>query len=299
MRLKALHHRAVAAATVLSASLLAAECWSQEEHALKDIPYGVMSAEMVRIAYSGTENFKYAVSWTGGVKIGELHLKIHRAKDEGFEIDAYVTTEGTFMNSLYPVHDTHTTRVRGENRLPYFYEVYQEEGFSYTAHRLTTYDQEKGIVTYRKNDQPVREYRIEGGTHNEFSAFFASRLMAFTDGGAIIVPTFADKKRTEVVVKTLSRQVTKTKVMGDVRTVLVSPILKFKGLYDKRGDTVIWYTDDECRVPVQINSKVVVGSITAKLISYENPLCQKYTTIKNVSSTIEEKAGGAHNSPDP
>ncbi|WP_163336561.1 DUF3108 domain-containing protein [Desulfopila sp. IMCC35008] len=292
MRFKPIHLRAVATLTVLSACTLASECLSEESQNLKDIPYGVMSAEMVRIAYSGTEKLKYAISWTGGVKIGELHMEIHRDKDEGYELDAYVTTEGTFMNSIYPVHDTHTTRVRGDERLPYFYEVYQEEGYSYTAYRMTTYDQEKGVVKYRKNDQPVREFKIDGTSHNEFSAFFASRLMEFKDGGAIIVPAFADKKRAEVVVKTLSRQMTSQTVLGDVQTVLVSPILKFKGLYDKRGDTVIWYTDDECRVPVQINSKVVVGSITAKLVSYENPLCPRYTTTKSVSSKKEDEAGG-------
>lgn len=284
MKSKLFHLNAILGFALLSVGIITGECSGEEVKDIKDIPYGVMSDEMVRVAYSGTEKFRYAVSWTGGVKIGELHLEIHRAQEGGYELDAYVTTEGTFMNTIYPVHDTHTTRVRGEERLPYFYEVYQEEGYGYTAHRLTTYDQDKGVINYKKNDQPAREYKIEGTSHNEFSAFFASRLMEFKDGGAIIVPTFADKRRAEVVVKTVSRQLTEKTVLGNVQTVLVSPILKFKGLYDKRGDTVILYTDDECRVPVQINSKVVVGSITAKLIAYENPLCPRYITTKDVSS---------------
>jgi hypothetical protein len=267
----------------LSVGIVARNSSGEEGRELKDIPYGVMSQEKMQIAYSGTEKFKYAISWTGGVKIGELHLEIHRAKEGGHELDAYVSTEGTFMNTIYPVHDTHTTRVRGDERLPYYYEVWQEEGYGYEAHRMTSYDQEKLVVNYRKNDQPPIEYKIDGKTHNEFSAFFASRLMDFKDGGAVIVPTFADKRRTEVVVKTMSRQLTEKTIFGTVQTVLVSPILKFKGLYDKRGDTVIWYTDDECRVPVQINSKIVVGSITAKLISYENPLCVRYSMPRDVS----------------
>lgn len=237
---------------------------------------GVMDQEMVRIAYSGTEKLRYAVSWTGGVKIGELHLDIHPLPENGYELDALVTTEGSLMNSIYPVHDVHSTKVKGKQRLPFHYEVWQEEGYRYKAHRVTTYDQDNGLIRYRKNEQPVREFQVDGETHNEFSAFFASRLMGFPDNGALTVPTFADKKRVEVVVKTLSRPTLKKTVLGDVKTVLVSPILKFKGLYDKRGDTVIWYTDDECRVPVQINSKIAIGSITAKLLSYSNPLCTRY-----------------------
>ena len=52
--------------------------------------------------------------------------------------------------------------------------------------------------------------------------------------------------------------------------------MTFSGLYDKRGDTVIWYTDDRCRVPVKINSKILIGSLTAKLVSYRNPICAEY-----------------------
>jgi hypothetical protein len=64
-----------------------------------------------------------------------------------------------------------------------------------------------------------------------------------------------------------------------VDTVEVSPILKFKGLYDKRGDTTIWYTNDECRVPVKITSKLAIGSITSTLLSYDNPACSRYTQL--------------------
>ena len=47
-----------------------------------------------------------------------------------------------------------------------------------------------------------------------------------------------------------------------------------------RGDTVIWYTDDDCRVPVRINSKIIIGSLTAELTAYENPACTLYQTVK-------------------
>jgi len=55
--------------------------------------------------------------------------------------------------------------------------------------------------------------------------------------------------------------------------------MTFKGLYDKKGDTVIWYTDDECRVPVLINSKIVIGSLTATLAVYQNSACTLYDQV--------------------
>jgi hypothetical protein len=58
--------------------------------------------------------------------------------------------------------------------------------------------------------------------------------------------------------------------------VVVMPVMKFKGLYDKDGDTVIWLTDDACRVPVKINAKIAIGSLTATLDGYSNSACERY-----------------------
>lgn len=72
----------------------------------------------------------------------------------------------------------------------------------------------------------------------------------------------------------------KRTALGTVETIEIMPILTFEGLYDKKGDTVVWYSNDECRVPVKINSKIVLGSLTAKLVKYQNPNCELYPDIE-------------------
>ena len=66
-------------------------------------------------------------------------------------------------------------------------------------------------------------------------------------------------------------------LFGKVETIKLTPRMPFKGLYDKSGATVIWLSDDSCRIPVQVNTEIVVGSMTATLIAYENPFCAKYS----------------------
>ena len=89
------------------------------------------------------------------------------------------------------------------------------------------------------------------------------------------MPTFADKKLNEVKVDVKGREEIDSP-FGRVTTLVVQPLMKFKGLFDKDGDTVIWMTDDNCRVPVRINSKILIGSLTAELTSYSNPGCERY-----------------------
>lgn len=240
--------------------------------------YGIIDQNLLAIGYSGQENLVYDVSWTGGIKIGELHLQISALPDtdDAYEIRATVTTKNAAIDLIYPIKDVHVTRVRGPKRLPYYYEIWQKEGRNYQAHRVIEFNQETGEIKYTKNEKLDKVYQVEGETNNEFSSFFNSRLMDFPLGGGFIVPTFADERRVEVVVNAISLKHFDETLIGPVSTVEIMPIMNFKGLYDKKGDTTIWYTNDECRVPVVINSKIIIGSLTAELTAYDNPACARY-----------------------
>ncbi len=250
--------------------------------ALPAPPLGVIDPKLLPIGYSGKERLSYDISWTGGIKIGELHLEIHSIPEVegGYEIKAIVTTKNGALHLFYPIEDVHVTRVRGAKRLPYHYEIWQKEGYHYRAHRVIEYDQKNGLIRYMKNEKPADEYHVAGETNNEFSSFFNSRLMSFAIGRRFLVPTFADKKRVEVVVQTVAQEKLNKTLLGPVTTMEIMPVMTFRGLYDKRGDTVIWYTSDECRVPVRINSKIKIGSLTAELTAYDNPACTRYPAVK-------------------
>ncbi len=253
----------------------------------RTLPYGVIDPALLPIGYSGREVLQYDVSWTGGIKIGELRLEVNAlAEDEeSFEIRATVTTKNGAVDLIYPIKDLHVTRVRGPKRLPYHYEIWQKEGYSYRAHRVLEYNQEGGKIVYMKNNKLEGVFDIDGETNNEFSSFFNSRLMEFPLGGGFIVPTFADKKRVEVVVNAIAEKRFEKTLLGPVSTVEIMPVMTFKGLYDKRGDTVIWYTNDECRVPVMINSKIIIGSLTAELTAYDNPACRRYPAVARLKDS--------------
>lgn len=246
---------------------LAAQDVSSSLHIKKDV--------LARI-YSGSEVMHYSISWSGGIKIGDLELVVSRAENgDGFRIQARVSDYGMFR-LFYPVDDTFTTMVRGSLKLPYRYEVLQREGHGgRETRRLTLYDQQRFEVSYQKNNQPVKTFTLTGTAYNEFSSFFITRALKFLEQGNV-VPTFVDEKRHEVAVVMLGREKLDS-IFGKVDTVKVMPKMDFKGLYDKDGDTMFWLTDDACRIPVAINSKILIGSLTADLVEYTNPACPERT----------------------
>lgn len=235
---------------------------------------GIVRDRAMQTIFSAQEKMHFSISWTGGIKIGDLVLTLQEVDNDEFEIYVQVTDYGMFK-FFYPVDDLFVTLVRGAMKLPFQYGVLQREGRGSVTRRLTMYDQENLMVTYKKNDYPEEDFEIAEPVHNEFSSFYITRSMELNPGESFVVPTFADKKLNPVKVDVKGREDVDSP-FGRVKTVIVQPLMKFKGLFDKDGDTVIWMTDDNCRVPVKINSKILIGSLTAELTSYDNPACERY-----------------------
>lgn len=235
---------------------------------------------ILNVIFSGSEFLHYAVSWSGGVKIGDIYMTIQRekTKDDAFTISAKVKDYGP-LELFYPVDDAFTCFVSGPMKLPYRYEVQQKEGFGRRTSRLTLYDQVNRQVRYRKNLEAEQKFDIAGTVYNEFASFIITRALNLEQGRDIVVPTFADKKRQEVMVALLKKGKRRT-VFGEKSTLEVHPKMEFEGLYKKSGDTILWLTDDRCRVPVEIHSKIVIGSLVAELVEYANSACPELRRVK-------------------
>ncbi|CAK8711110.1 DUF3108 domain-containing protein [Candidatus Electronema aureum] len=230
-----------------------------------------LDQKALSVVYSGQETMHFSVSWSGGVKIGDLRLSLAPASSgSGHVITARVTDYGLFK-AIYPVDDTFVTYLSGSLKLPTHYEVQQIERGK-TVHRLTTYDQHKLEVIYRKENKPPEVYPMAGSVYNEFAAFFITRVLRMRMDPQQFIPAFVDKKRYLVPIKVFGRE-DKNSIFGVVNTVKVQPKMAFKGLYDKDGDTIFWLTNDACRVPVEIRSKILIGSLVAELVEYANPAC--------------------------
>lgn len=222
--------------------------------------------KLLKTAYTGEETLEYEISWLG-IKAGKLTIQREcvTQQEEQFTIRVTAKSAG-LLSAFYPIEDLFVTQVQGGERLPVRLDFWQKEG-KRQNYRMTTYDQEQFVISYKKNDQQPAVYTVSGPVHNEFSSFLAMRAMPMEVGKELVVPTFADKKRNEVKVSVLEKD-RKSSIFGKVDTIKVIPHLNFKGLYEKLGDPVIWLTDDEYRVPVRIKAKIVIGSFSAKLVNY-------------------------------
>lgn len=236
-------------------------------------PSLLLEPKALAAVYSGQETMRFSISWSGGIKIGDLRLSLAPAASGGGQvITARVTDYGIFR-AVYPVDDTFVTLISSPLKFPVRYEVRQIERGK-TVRRRTGYDQRTFTVSYRKQEQAPETFALAGPVYNEFSAFFITRALRLDLLTPQLVPVFADRKRHLVPVKVLGRE-RRNSLFGTAPMLKVQPKMAFKGLYDKEGDTVFWLTDDVCRIPVEIRSRILIGSLVAELTEYSNPACRR------------------------
>ncbi len=106
---------------------------------------------------------------------------------------------------------------------------------------------------------------ILDNTFDPLSSFFYVRTLKAEVGRSVYVDVLDSKKLWNVEVKVLRKERIDTS-LGSFDTIVIKPLLKSEGIFNKRGDMYIWLTDDKKRIPVKMQTKVAVGRVTATLV---------------------------------
>ena len=147
---------------------------------------------------------------------------------------------------------------------PRLYRERKHEGKTIT-NREARFDRQNLEVTtidHRNNNE--KKHVITRRTYDTLSSFFYFRTVSLQVGNSYYIDIYDCKRLWNTEVKVLRREELTT-ALGRFKTIVIQPLLKSEGIFARTGDLLIWLTDDERRIPVQMKSKVIVGSITATL----------------------------------
>lgn len=165
---------------------------------------------------------------------------------------------------IYRVEDRYLTFIDVETIAPWKFEQHVREG-SYRRDFTAEFDQVHNVAKTSEGTYPIPPY-----VHDIMSAFYYARTIDFAPlktGDLILLSNFYKDKAYDLAVKVLGRQQLEV-TAGTFNTVVVEPLVKEGGLFKSEGRIVIWLTDDERKIPVRVNTKVVVGSIDTELREY-------------------------------
>lgn len=108
-------------------------------------------------------------------------------------------------------------------------------------------------------------HKITKRTYDTLSSFFYFRTVALQVGTSSFIDIYDCKTLWSTEIQVLRRERIKTQ-LGTFNTIVIKPLLKSEGIFARTGDMHIWLTDDDRRIPVQMKSKVKIGSITVTLV---------------------------------
>jgi Protein of unknown function (DUF3108) len=212
-----------------------------------------------------SEKFLYDISWSG-IHVGQAMLE---ASNENGEIKIASRVRSAAVISLfYKVEDFSESSI--VNGAPAHFRIKQHEG-KYRSDKATIFDGEDGKITfYNYLNNKMEEHAIKKNLPwDVLSGFYYLRTMPLAAGQTVYVDVFDSGKFLRVAVNVVRKEKIEVRSVGAVDTVMVRLLLTSEGLFKSQGDVNIWLTDDDRRIPVRVQTKIPLGSVTAELSSME------------------------------
>jgi hypothetical protein len=212
------------------------------------------------------EKLVYDMTWTG-IKAGTATQEII---DEGDSIRIVsIARSADWISVFFPVEDRVESLLPKvpppQLGLPRDFRMKVREG-KHRRDKEIIFDHDKGKARYidHLNGEKV-ELEIKKNTYDPYSSFYYVRTLPLEVGKSVFVSLLDNKQLWNVEIQVLKKEKLDT-ILGEVNTILIKPLMKSEGIFQRKGEIYIWLTDDARRIPVKMKTKVAIGSITATLV---------------------------------
>ncbi len=220
----------------------------------------------ISAAFPIPERLEFELSYTG-ITAGHA---VQEVKQEGTEIHIISTARSAdWLRFFFPVDDRiESFLTSGSPPLfigtPRLYQEKKHEGRTIT-NREARFDRQKlEVTTVDHLNKSEKRQAITKRTYDSLSSFFYFRTIPLQVGTSYFIDIYDCNRLWNTEVKVLRREEI-VLPMGRFKTIVIHPLLKSEGIFSRTGDLFIWLTDDDRRIPVQMKSSVIIGSITATL----------------------------------
>jgi len=187
---------------------------------------------------------------------------INRNGYECFKIETEARSS-SFFSAFFKVRDRVVSYMDKDGLFTWGFEKHLREG-KFRADRYVEYDQVNGWAVTNKKDS----LQIPPCVQDILTTFYYIRTQNLDVGKSLFLDNHADNKLYPLEVKVHKKERLKVKA-GTFDCLVVEPILRASGIFKSKGRLLVWLTDDERKIPVQMKSKILIGYITAELKKME------------------------------
>lgn len=221
----------------------------------------------VSSAFSVPEKLIFDLTWTG-VKAGTAVLEVVDEKESLRVIST--ANSAKWVSVFYTVDDrVEAVLSRGKSKIfigqPKNYRLKIREG-KHRKDKEIIFEHVKHTALFIDHiEKTQKEYPVHENVFDPLSVLYYVRTMKLEVGKSVYVDIFDSKKLWNVEVQVLRKEKIST-ILGDVESIVIKPLMKSEGIFNRKGEVLIWLTDDQKRMPVKMQTKVAVGAISATLV---------------------------------
>ncbi len=189
-------------------------------------------------------------------------------KSEGWSLKQY--------DWFFKVRDRFEAIAHPSSLQPYWFERDTHEGGFETYNRYVfNYDKKEIDIISRTSKRPFKKEAkpIRSCVFDVLSAIYYCRTITFEGlkkGDKIPLLMAIDNEVFDLYLRYLGREILTTRDGKKYRTIKFSAMLVEGTIFSGGEDMFVWVTDDQNKVPLLIEAKILVGSVKAVLTGTEN-----------------------------
>lgn len=228
-------------------------------------------------AFKAGEKLRYRLHY-GVIDAGEATLEVNKTDKtvQGRPLLHMVgkgRTLGSF-NWFFKVRDRYETYMDAQGVFPWMFIRRVDEG-GFTINQDYTFKQNEEKVSTNEG----KTFDVPFGIHDMLSSFYYARTLNLEGakiGQEFQMQMFIDNEIYPFKIKYLGDETIKTR-KGKFKCHIIRPIVMEGRIWKQEEDLTVWVTADKNKIPVEIKTKIAVGSIKATLVDWEglaNPISQ-------------------------
>lgn len=224
----------------------------------------------VNHAFKAGETLTYSITWSdivhAGIAVLEVKDEATRDGRRAFKLISTARSAG-LVSKFYRVEDRIQSTMDDEELYSLAYSLDQKHG-SRKKQREMIFDQTNGTVQVLR-DGIQEQFIVPGRVQDALSSLYYTRTRQdFIVGKPIIVDVHDDGRTWSVEIHTLGREKITTP-LGEFNTIKVKTYPKYEGVFQSKGEIYMWLTDDARKIPLQMKSKISIGTVIATLTSMQ------------------------------
>lgn len=242
--------------------------------------------KVINVAFDDGEELTFRIRY-GFITAGTAKMMVSVENYDSLKKPVYhlMTTarSASAFSWIYEVKDVVSSYVDMDYFYPIRFEKRLREG-GYNVDLFTDYLPDSSLAkvenilytsSMKIKKKSMYDVIVPPYSQDVLSSFYYIRLKDLNVGESVFLTNHEKKKvyNMEVIVH---RKETIEVEAGIFKCIVVEPVVKGEGLFQKKGRLRVWLTDDERKIPVQMKSEVFIGDITTEL-----------TKIKGVKGKIK------------